>query len=492
MIELRKYIAGIQISLEKNQGISLLTKDGANLSDHKLLDNILKQDSILLDHFRDKFVVHPKLNRQLVSFQANKERPAYRWFKFKEAFSASLVELLLKKYSLKSGKILDPFAGSGTALFAASNIGLDSDGIEILPIGQQIITARLCLERNFTEGDFQTIKRWITNLPWKDSKEKKPFLELRITKGAYPTETLENIERYLKAIEHENDRVKTALRFALLCVLESISFTRKDGQYLRWDHRSGRKLRGKAFYKNRLEDFNSAISSKLAEIMSDATQTQKSLMGGPKGQIKLMPGSCLDILPALPDNCYDGIFTSPPYSNRYDYTRTYALELAVLGINDRELSNLRQQMLSCTVENREKDLIGMNPNWSTAIEIADRQELLQSILGFLEDQKAKRKLNNNGIPRMLRGYFYEMACVIFECKRLLKNNALMFMVNDNVKYGGASVSVDMILSQMAEEIGFRVENILVLPDGKGNSSQQMGIHGYEPLRKCVYVWRKND
>jgi DNA modification methylase len=476
--------------LEKNQGISLLTREKANFSDNTWLDIISEQDSRLLGHFRDKFVVHPKLNRQLVSFQANKDRPAFRWFKFKEAFSASLVELLLQKYSIKSGRILDPFAGSGTALFAASNIGLDSDGIEILPVGQQIIAARLCLECNFAEEDFRAIKRWTTNLPWRYSTEKTPLCELRITKGAYSTETLENIERYLAAIRHENERVQTILRFALLCVLESISYTRKDGQFLRWDHRSSRNLRGKVFHKNRIEDFNSAIVSKLIEIMDDTAQTQKSLMPRSRGQIKVMAGSCLDILSTLRENYYDSIFTSPPYSNRYDYTRTYALELAALGIGEHEIVNLRQQMLSCTVENREKDLMRINPNWSAAIEIADKQELLQSILGFLEDQKAKGKLNNNGIPRMLRGYFYEMACVIFECARVMKNNALMFMVNDNVKYAGASVSVDMILSEMAEETGFSVENILVLPDGKGNSSQQMGIHGYELLRKCVYVWRK--
>jgi len=55
---------------------------------------------------------------------------------------------------------------------------------------------------------------------------------------------------------------------------------------------------------------------------------------------------------------------------------------------------------------------------------------------------------------------------------------------------GASVSVDVILSDIARKLGFSVENILVLPNGKGNSSQQMGAHGREPLRKCVYVWRK--
>ena len=53
-------------------------------------------------------------------------------------------------------------------------------------------------------------------------------------------------------------------------------------------------------------------------------------------------------------------------------------------------------------------------------------------------------------------YFYEMACVIAECSRVMKPNAPLFMVNDNVRYGGPSVSVDIILSDIAEKLGFHV------------------------------------
>ena len=91
---------------------------------------------------------------------------------------------------------------------------------------------------------------------------------------------------------------------------------------------------------------------------------------------------------------------------------------------------------------------------------------------------------------MVRGYFYEMACVIYESARVLKRGAPLIMVNDNVRYAGASISVDIILSEIAEQVGFKTEQILVLPNGKGNSSQQMGAHGRDVLRKCVYVWRK--
>ena len=51
------------------------------------------------------------------------------------------------------------------------------------------------------------------------------------------------------------------------------------------------------------------------------------------------------------------------------------------------------------------------------------------------------------------------------------------------------VPVDLILSDFAEAAGFDVEAIWVLPKGKGNSSQQMGLHGRQELRKCVYLWR---
>ena len=46
---------------------------------------------------------------------------------------------------------------------------------------------------------------------------------------------IEAIEHYTSALQVENERIQAVLRLALLCILESISYTRKDGQYLRWE-----------------------------------------------------------------------------------------------------------------------------------------------------------------------------------------------------------------------------------------------------------------
>jgi hypothetical protein len=285
-----------------------------------------------------------------------------------------------------------------------------------------------------------------------------------------------------------------------MCVLEEISFTRKDGQYLRWDYRSGRCRGKKLFDKGAILSFDDAICGKLKQIADDidGRESQPTLFpaetaSGKQGRIELKLGSCLDILPSMEPDSISGIITSPPYCNRYDYTRTYALELAMLGAGEQGVRTLRQTMLSCTVENKAKlDL----PNkfgaevFHAASVAFESQQMLGLVLDYLEVCKNDETINNPGIVRMVKNYFFELSLLIFASAQVLKKGAPFVMVNDNVRYQGAHLPVDLILSDFAEQAGFDVEAIWVLPRGKGNSSQQMGLHGRQEVRKCVYVWRK--
>jgi DNA modification methylase len=478
--------------------VSITRHRRKQVASENILEHINKVDEQLHAKFKNKLQINHDLDRTLVSFQANKKKNGHRWYKYKEGFSSDLIRYILEKLSLDSGCILDPFAGSGAALFTASELGVRSVGIELLPSSAEIIEVR-CLLRNGDAGEMaDKIRAFNESLAWQNPGVSRSFPHIRITRGAFPAETEVKLGRYLdEAAKVSDDSLRRVLFFAAMCVLEDVSYTRKDGQYLRWDYRSGRTWGKKQFSKGVISEFTLAISAKLDQIANDLRCGHSQLPGfwptkNPE-KITLIQGSCLDILPKLDMESFDGLVTSPPYCNRYDYTRTYALELAMLGVGEEEIRSLRQAMLSCTVENREKEDLGKKvgeTQLQLAINAFQSQELLNLILDYLDSCRKEGLLNNNGVPRMVRNYFKELAVVIFECARLLKPGAPFVMVNDNVRYQGVHIPVDLILSEIAQKAGFDIEAIWVLPIGKGNSSQQMKAHGREELRKCVYVWRR--
>ncbi len=466
----------------------------------EILNKIESANKNIHNMFADKLRVNTDLDRTLVSFQANKNQNGYRWYKYKEGFSADLIKYVFEKLNLNEGRILDPFAGSGAALFTISELGIDSVGIELLPSSSEIIEVRHILKNEDTGALCNRLRQFREKMLWLQPGPLKRFNHLKITEGAFPRETEQQLERYLFEIDQMADEsLKRVLFFAAMCILEDVSYTRKDGQYLRWDSRSNRRLGGKPFCKGIIKQFTQAICSKLDQIVDDLAGNDLQLPlyceDTRCGQIELLKGSCLELLPKMESQTLDGIITSPPYCNRYDYTRTYALELAMVGVDEDKIRELRQAMLSCTVENREKNNLGRaieQEQLSKAVRAFEEQELLQLILKYLDRCRKDGQLNNNGVPRMVRNYFKELAIVIFECARVLKPGAPFIMVNDNVRYQGVIIPVDLILSQIAQKAGLDIDAIWVLPIGKGNSSQQMKKHGREEMRKCVYIWKRQQ
>ncbi len=155
-------------------------------------------------------------------------------------------------------------------------------------------------------------------------------------------------------------------------------------------------------------------------------------------------------------------------------------------------------MLSCTVENKEKlehlsqfyASIGRQESFEEVIAAYNNCAAMTEVNTILDELNKLEKLNNNNIPRMVKNYFLELCFVIYEMARITKSGGYCVMVNDNVRYGGEEIPVDLILSEFAENFGYSINKIFVLPKGKGNSSQQMGNYGRTEVRKCVYLWQK--
>ena len=445
-----------------------------------------RERDALLRRFGDRIAVNHDLTRALVSWQSNKDAPGFRWYRYKEGFSSKLVHYLLG-FLGSSGRLLDPFAGTGTAPIVASSRDWEGVGIEILPVGVKIangwLAASVVDQRAFWE-QAQDLLEAVESTDGVDVSSQDYFPHVRITEKAFADANEYAIAATRNWLRQAKSGPETELlALAAMAALEDASWTRKDGQYLRWDHRSGRKLKAR-MEKREVLAYSDSLQRKMGVIAADLPMIGDSYA---PGAVRIVEDSCYDTLPRLPDNSVDAVITSPPYANRYDYTRTYALELAWLGYDNAAISALRQRLLSATVENLSKRS-ELAAKHGYALELFDRQMAVTEITDALEAAKSRRELSNPHVIRLVHNYFMEMTAVIVELARVCKSGASVFMVNDNVQYHGEEVPVDLMLSDIAEQCGFETKVIWTLPRGKGNASQQMGRFGRRELRKCVYWW----
>ncbi len=451
--------------------------------------------------------VTEKFSRKTVSFQANKVSTLHGWIKYREGFSAQLIEILLSEFGIKSGHtILDPFAGSCTALLEAKLSGINAIGVELLPNCHLAWDAKSRVF-DYDLAELRAVRDKIRSL--QPPTTGIVFPHLAITAGAFPERTERAIVDYAAWFQGMglSDDAYLLCQALLMSTLEDVSYTRKDGQYLRWDERAekivqrniSREARGKkpmkGIDKGVLPNLKDALLSRFDVAIRDISEIQ--LMPRPTGYQELVKGNALYELPLMEGEVFDAVITSPPYANRYDYTRTYALELAFLKV-ERRIFQLRQEMLSCTVENKSKrtklaqyyETINASDRYQNVMSIVDRNAALNEIGTALKTRSDRGEINNRGVLRMITQYFTELAFVYAELFRVCKSGAWVAFVNDNVRYAGEVIPVDMISTNLAEIIGFVPKRIYVLHQRKGNSSQQMRKFGRRELRKSVTIWQK--
>ena len=458
--------------------------------------------------------VTTKFDRRSVSYQLSKKDMLHSWLKYKEGFSAGLVNTLLDDMGAVPGDlVMDPFMGSGTTALVCQMRGINSVGFDIMPISAVSINAKANVMR-YSIKEIEDLLADVLKLVLPDGYNKTtPYVT--ITDTAYP----EFNEKFIQfatdwiASSDYSDVAKNLFTLCMINALERCSYTWKSGQYLSWDCRSkkvqqankeraaaGRKLLPEQQVRDVIENIQEALGNELRHVISDITMIQKQGLSETTASIDFRQNSVLFELPTMPDNCLKGVITSPPYCNRYDYTRTYALELVYLGIGEKEIKQMRQDLLSCTVENRPKiDVlrdfyasIGVSARFEDIMHAIENNVTFQEIRTALEQRKRAGELNNNGVIRMVEGYFTELAFIYAELFRLCKPGAMVAFVNDNVRYGGEVIPVDYLSTAFAEQFGFIPEKVYCLRQKKGNSSQQMKKYGRVALRKSITVWKKPE
>ena len=150
------------------------------------------------------------LQRSFSIWRGMDKNPEERQLKHPAMFTYKLVERILESYTCKSGMLLDPFAGSGTALLAALSNNMEAVGLDINSYYREVFESRVGVFNNDRWryhvldarclGDVvlpQSVDICITSPPYWDILNRKRTADNKMPCSySSATNDLGNIEKY--------------------------------------------------------------------------------------------------------------------------------------------------------------------------------------------------------------------------------------------------------------------------------------------------------
>lgn len=456
----------------------------------------------LFDRFNSRIIE----NQRLGNFVVPSLYPGltHRWFNYAEADSERLFNAVMVDLRQRgAARMLDPFAGTGSNLFAAARRGLDAHGTEVLPIAYQAARARKCA----MTVDLALLERQVADFGRLGASEEgeEPlynFPHLITTEGAFPDEVEAEIGRFIDFTGSiACAEVRSLFLFAAMCVLESVSYISRDPRGLRWDKRA-RRINGRlidmGYEKQRIEKFGIAVTRQLRTMAEDIRSQRVIGTSDQFAWVEMNCASSLERLALMPARTFDLVFTTPPPIDGGDLVAAYELELAFLEFESSEIEQIRSKMISNTsaafckrehlAAHYEKNKCV--PLCAKAIGIIERQGAVQELLELIMKQDSRssnlseQHCMEKSLEGTIRGYFEEMALVIAELGRVVVPGAMVVMTLSNAMISRLEVPVDLILSNIAEEVGFRIERIWKLRGAGEEAAKCLR----QNMRKSICVW----
>ncbi len=375
------------------------------------------------------------------TYQGSEALAFQRWFKFKEAFSPSLVEEVISRMPERPTHVLDCFGGSGTTGIVARLLGIPSTLIEVNPFLADLIEAKfadysafnLPLETTRLMDKADLIEVKIATL-----RERLPptFVEPGVNeRWIFGRSAAKMIEKLRLAIEKVKPlTLKRLFRTALSSILIEASNVRIDGKGRRYRSNWQTRAIDGAEVRARFITAMSAIIEDIAHFPQCGRQINRVLRGDARKAIKEI-SQPIDL----------AIF-SPPYPNSFDYTDIYNVELWMLGYFETAADNasLRLDTMRSHVQIK----------WDTP-SVALQSKTLRSTIGQLD--AVRSTLWNHRIPEMVQAYFEDLDQIIGDVQERLSANGRIVIVVGNSSYAGILIDTNTILDELTTVRGLAIE-----------------------------------
>ena len=406
---------------------------------------------------------------KLVNFSTAKEEPFQRWVRYREGYSTVLVNELINRAGIDREKhfIADPMVGSGSTIIAAAKSGYDSLGIDVNPYCQLIVSTKMLSPQ---KEDLDSIHRFVDSLPEKFATSE---VELPPLSEYFPEENLINLLELRKKIDAESESVSKQILLACwFFILEGCSNRKKDGN-------------GLATRPAPIKDVVAHYKEMLVEIEKDYTEAPFKT----NTNSLVVTGSATNFSEHSlrfendTGKKLGAIVFSPPYANAFDYYESYKMELLFGRLYNSEdyqvhkKEQIRNYRISYVKElHCEYPIVEML--CAAVNEAIPQKEIITG----------KRDARTRLMPNMLRGYFTDMGKVLKELYASLDEGGHCFIVVDQSAYVGVIIPTDVLLANIAELNGFKVNRIIICRKA-ATSGQQRKAYPYlsSTLRESI-VW----
>ena len=308
-------------------------------------------------------------------------------------FVPQLVEALLGRYVRPGGRVLDPFAGSGTTLVQALESGYDAVGVDIAAFNALLVSVKT------REHDLDLLDVELHDAAARlGSSSERP--EGFVRQWFAPQAAAELLHfRSLLDEYRSRDVLRVVLaraaRSARLTTHFDLDFPRAPQRGPYWCHKHRRTCRP-------VESANKF----LARYLADTAARIRSFadMRDPRRAAIVLHGDARELELGGP---YDGVVTSPPYPGLIDYHEQHRYAYELLGLDDRRERELGAAARGTSKVALEEYVAGiaavlgrvrgvLRPGAPVCIVVNDRRGLYPGILeraGLRLDARLERHVN---------------------------------------------------------------------------------------------------
>lgn len=352
---------------------------------------------------------------------------------------------VLRRYGRPGDVVLDPFAGSGTALLEALLYGQPGIGVDLNPLSPLLIAAKTDVP-----ASMRAFSRDARLAAQSAARSPQTFEPRWRNLGKWFQPPARNALARIFGYLHHNpddlpDNLRTFLRVAASSAVRTVSNADPRvakpfiSRHRRTDIVAGRVPQdAQAVFEQRVERF---LRRKRAWVRAMRAAMAHYGLAAPPGVT--FAGDDARAMTAVADDSVDIVVTSPPYANAQEYFRTVKLELLWLGVVDVPgLLRLNNRLIGT-------ERIGL-ADFDTRTPAA--QPEIDAVLAAIYERDAKR-------AEVLRRYFDDMGCALRETHRVLRPGGTFALLSGDNRVRDVPVPTHRFLHTLAEDAGFQTVDI---------------------------------